>query len=172
MHGVPAPAATGGGFADQVDMRFDRTTMGWLDGRPSGRPDIRAYFRHACGQEPDGYSLALAVDALPPVALNLGAQGWAPTVELTWHMRAVPAPGWLAVHGTGRLLAAAGSTRRWRCGTAPPPRRAEPADRPRPPRPLLTGATHRRFGTTNERISRHRRELDGFPVRDGVMSNA
>jgi hypothetical protein len=95
----------GGGFADEVDMRFDRTTMGWLDGQPSGNPEIRAWFRHADGHPIDAYSLALAVDALPPVALNLGAQGWAPTVELTWHMRAVPAPGWLAVHGTGRLLA-------------------------------------------------------------------
>ncbi|MER7541625.1 thioesterase family protein [Actinomadura sp.] len=95
---------TGAGFADQVDMRFDRTTMGWLDGQPSGSPEIRAWFRLRDGYAPDGHSLALAVDALPPVALNLGAQGWAPTVELTWHMRAVPAPGWLAVHGTGRLL--------------------------------------------------------------------
>ena len=95
---------TGGGFADSVDMRFDRTTMGWLDGQPSGNPEIRAWFRHRDGYEIDACSLALAVDALPPVALNLGAQGWAPTVELTWHMRAVPAPGWLAVHGRGRLV--------------------------------------------------------------------
>ncbi len=94
----------GEGFADQVDMRFDRSTMGWLDGRPSGRPEVRGWFRHRDGHPFDAYSLALAVDALPPVALNLGAQGWAPTVELTWHMRAVPAPGWLALHGTGRLL--------------------------------------------------------------------
>ncbi|MFI0367660.1 thioesterase family protein [Actinomadura sp. 1N219] len=93
------------GFADQVDMRFDRSTMGWLDGRPSGRPEVRAWFRLRDGYQPDAYALALAVDALPPVALNLGAQGWAPTVELTWHMRAVPAPGWLAVHGSGRVLA-------------------------------------------------------------------
>ncbi|GAA1777580.1 thioesterase family protein [Actinomadura chokoriensis] len=99
------PPTGGGGFADAVDMRFDRTTMGWLDGQPSGSPEIRAWFRHADAYEIDAYSLALAVDALPPVALNLGAQGWAPTVELTWHMRAVPEPGWLAVHGTGRLLA-------------------------------------------------------------------
>ncbi|MFC4053352.1 thioesterase family protein [Actinomadura syzygii] len=99
------PPSGSRGFADQVDMRFDRTTMGWLDGRPSGRPEVRAWFRLRDGHEPDACSLALAVDALPPVALNLGAQGWAPTVELTWHMRAVPAPGWLALHGTGRLLA-------------------------------------------------------------------
>ncbi|TDB83166.1 thioesterase family protein [Actinomadura sp. KC216] len=95
---------TGGGFADQVDMRFDRSMMGWLDGRPSGRPEIRGWFRLRDGHRPDAYALALAVDALPPVVLNLGARGWAPTVELTWHMRAVPAPGWLALHGSGRVL--------------------------------------------------------------------
>lgn len=127
-------------------MRFDRTTMGWLDGQPLGRPEIRAWFRHRCGHPFDAYSLALAVDALPPVALNLGAQGWAPTVELTWHMRAVPAPGWLAVHGTGRLLSggwfdeevevwdtAATSSRRAASSPAPPPQRL--TRRPSPPRP-------------------------------------
>jgi acyl-coenzyme A thioesterase PaaI-like protein len=93
------------GFADRVDMLFDPTTMGWLDGRPSGRLEGRAWFRLRCGYEPDAYALALAVDALPPVALNVDAKGWSPTVELTWHLRAVPAPGWLAVLGSGRLSA-------------------------------------------------------------------
>lgn len=93
------------GFADRVDMRFDPSTMGWLDGRPSGRLEARAWFRLHCGYEPDAFSMALAVDALPPVALNLDAKGWSPTVELTWHLRAVPAPGWLAVLGSGRLSA-------------------------------------------------------------------
>ncbi|QXJ21720.1 thioesterase family protein [Actinomadura graeca] len=99
-------AATTGeqGFAAQVDMRFDRSTMGWLEGRPSGSAELRAWFRLRDPHEPDAFALALAVDALPPVALNLGAKGWAPTVELTWHMRAVPAPGWLTLHGGGRLL--------------------------------------------------------------------
>lgn len=93
-----------GRFADQVDMRFDRSTMGWLDGRPTGRPEMRAHFRTSEPHEPDGVLLALAVDSLPPVVLNAGKPGWAPTVELTWHMRAVPAPGWLALHGSGRLV--------------------------------------------------------------------
>jgi acyl-CoA thioesterase len=99
------------GFADQVDMRFDPAMMGWLDGRPAGSPQMRAYFRLRApdgtgGPEepPDALALALAVDSLPPVVLNTGAKGWAPTVELTWHMRAVPAPGWLIVHGGGRLI--------------------------------------------------------------------
>lgn len=92
------------GFADRVDMRFDPGTMGWLDGQPSGSPEIRAWYALEDGHEPDAYSLALAVDALPPVVLNMGLKGWAPTVELTWHMRAVPAPGPLALYGSGRLL--------------------------------------------------------------------
>jgi acyl-CoA thioesterase len=95
------------GFADRVDMRFDPSTMGWLDGKPSGSPEMRAYFRLRESDLPTGLDamvLALAVDSLPPVVLNTGAKGWAPTVELTWHMRALPAPGWLAVHGSGRLI--------------------------------------------------------------------
>ncbi|MGH3388353.1 MAG: thioesterase family protein [Actinomadura sp.] len=92
------------GFADQVEMHFDPATMGWLDGRPSGRPEARAYFRLRDEYPPDAFALALAVDGLPPVVLNTGSHGWAPTVELTWHMRAVPAPGWLTVHGSGRLV--------------------------------------------------------------------
>jgi hypothetical protein len=42
------------------------------------------------------------VDGLPPVVFGLGATGWAPTVELTWHMRAVPGPGPLAVAARAR----------------------------------------------------------------------
>jgi acyl-CoA thioesterase len=93
------------GFAAQVDLRYDGAAMGWLDGRPSGRPEMRSYFRlRDEAYEPDGVLLALAVDSLPPVVLNTGAYGWSPTVELTWHMRAVPAAGWLTLHGRGRLV--------------------------------------------------------------------
>ncbi|MFI0351876.1 thioesterase family protein [Actinomadura sp. 9N407] len=102
--GFPRVEERSRGFADRVHMRFDPVTMGWMDGRPSGRPEVRAWFELADGYPADAYSLALAVDALPPVALNLGAKGWAPTVELTWHMRAVPTPGPLAVYGDARLL--------------------------------------------------------------------
>jgi len=91
-------------FADQVDMRFAPALMGWLDGKPSGRLEAGAYFRLPDGTDADPFVLAMAVDALPPVALNAGGKGWAPTVELTWHLRALPAPGWLELIGGGRLL--------------------------------------------------------------------
>jgi Thioesterase-like superfamily len=44
------------------------------------------------------------VDGLPPVVFGLGASGWAPTVELTWYMRAVPVPGPLRVATRGRSV--------------------------------------------------------------------
>ncbi len=94
----------GRGFPDQVEMHYDPAVMGWLDGRPSGRLEGGGYFRLKHGIEPDPYVLAMAVDSLPPVALNTGGQGWAPTVELTWHLRALPAPGWLELIGGGRLV--------------------------------------------------------------------
>lgn len=55
----------------------------------------------ADGREPDPVMLLLAVDALPPVTFDLGLSGWVPTLELTAHVRAVPASGWLRVtHAT------------------------------------------------------------------------
>ncbi|MEU8267948.1 thioesterase family protein [Sphaerisporangium sp. NPDC049002] len=88
----------------QMEMRFDPPTIGWLTGEPSGRPESRAYFRMSEPQDPDPFILALAVDALPPVVFSAGCRGWAPTVELTWHLRALPAPGWLTLIGQGRLI--------------------------------------------------------------------
>jgi Thioesterase-like superfamily len=85
------------GYAAQVDLRMDPATTGWRRGEPSGIPEMRGYFGLREQRDPDAYLLAVAVDALPPVVFGLGALGWAPTVELTWYMRAVPAPGPLQV---------------------------------------------------------------------------
>ncbi len=51
--------------------------------------------RLADGRDPDLLTLPLLVDAAPPVVLDLG-EGGSTTVELTVHLRAEPAPGWLA----------------------------------------------------------------------------
>jgi len=85
------------GYAGQVEMRLDPATTGWRHGTPAGIPEMRGYFRLREDRNPDAYLLALAVDGMPPVVFGLGASGWAPTVELTWHMRAVPVPGVLKV---------------------------------------------------------------------------
>jgi len=94
--GTIGPDGTAG-YAAQVDLRLDPATIGWRRGEPAGIPEMRGYFRLREDRDPDAYMLALAVDGLPPVVFGLGAAGWAPTVELTWHMRAVPAPGPLRV---------------------------------------------------------------------------
>ena len=47
----------------------------------------------------------MVVDALPPVTFDLGQLGWAPTLELTVHVRARPAPGWLKVRHVTRNVA-------------------------------------------------------------------
>ena len=85
------------GYAKQVDIRLDPATVGWIHGQPSGTPEMRGYFQLREPWVPDAYLLALAVDCLPPVVFGLRVVGWSPTVELTWHMRAVPAPGVLRV---------------------------------------------------------------------------
>ena len=102
----PWPGAVGPdgtiGYAGQVEMRLDPATTGWRHGKPAGIPEMRGYFRLREERDPDAYLLSLAVDGMPPVVFGLGASGWAPTVELTWHMRAVPAPGVLKVAARGR----------------------------------------------------------------------
>jgi acyl-coenzyme A thioesterase PaaI-like protein len=85
------------GYAMQVSMLLDPATTGWRHGEPGGVPEMRGYFGLREARDPDAYLLALAVDGLPPVVFGLGATGWAPTVELTWYMRAVPCPGPLRV---------------------------------------------------------------------------
>jgi hypothetical protein len=97
-----AESAAFAGYASQVDLRLDPATTGWLHGEPAGIPEMRGYFSLREDRDPDAYLLALAVDALPPVVLGLGPFGWSPTVELTWHMRAVPAAGPLRIAARGR----------------------------------------------------------------------
>jgi hypothetical protein len=90
------------GYAAQVEVLMDPATTGWRRDDPSGVPEMRGYFRLRDDRAPDALLLAMAVDGLPPVVFGLGATGWAPTVELTWHMRAVPRPGPLAVQTSSR----------------------------------------------------------------------
>lgn len=82
---------------DRLDVRIDPATAGFAVGRPTGRGTIRAWLRMADGREPDVALLPLAVDALMPVAFDLGALGWAPTLELSGQVLGRPAPGWLRV---------------------------------------------------------------------------
>lgn len=53
----------------------------------------------------DTLALLMAIDAFPPTAFNAALPvAWTPTVELTAHMRARPAPGWLRCEFTTRFV--------------------------------------------------------------------
>lgn len=93
------------GLLDRLDLRLDPACIGWALGQPSGEGRIQGWLRMADPREPDPMLLLLAVDALPPVTFDLGLFGWTPTLELTVHVRGVPAPGWLRVTHSTRNLA-------------------------------------------------------------------
>ena len=80
-------------IAQQVEYRA-AALPGWLTGSPDGEPLAAFWMRFRDGREPDMWSLPLFVDAAPPAVMELGVLS--PTVELTVHVRARPAPGWLA----------------------------------------------------------------------------
>jgi len=84
-------------LVSRMDLRLDPATAGWLHGKPSGQGLINGWLRFADGREPDVMSLLWALDALPPVAFDLGLFGWVPTLVFSAHLRARPAPGWLRV---------------------------------------------------------------------------
>jgi hypothetical protein len=102
---APDEVAQAAPFLQRFKMLFDPDEVGWAVGQPSGRGQISAWFRLADDREPDPLSLLMAVDALPPVTFDLGLMGWAPTVELTAHVRATPAPGWLRLRHRTRNIA-------------------------------------------------------------------
>ena len=92
------------GITEQLQVLLDPASAGWVSGAPGGGSEVRAWVRAADGREPDPLQLLTVADALPPVTLDLGIPGWVPTVELTVHLRAVPAPGWLRCVQRARLV--------------------------------------------------------------------
>jgi acyl-CoA thioesterase len=88
---------------DHVDVRIDPATVPFHGNQ--GEPVIRGWMALRDGSEPDVLALLLAVDVAPPTVFRLGLMGWAPTVELSALLRAVPQPGWLAFEATATVVA-------------------------------------------------------------------
>lgn len=93
------------GILEQLEVRLDPATAGFVSGRPGGSAEVRGWLRSRAGREPDPLMLLTVADALPPVTFDMGIAGWVPTIELTVLLRAVPAPGWLRVVQRARLVA-------------------------------------------------------------------
>jgi len=79
---------------NRIAVRMHPDDSGFRSGEPSGRPEMRGWFDLADSEPIDAIGLMLAADAFPPPVFNSGLPvAWAPTVELTVHVRGVPAPG-------------------------------------------------------------------------------
>jgi hypothetical protein len=90
---------------DRFGTLLDPATASWAIGKPSRQGLIQGWFELADHRPLDPIALLLVVDALPPVTFDLGMPGWAPTLELTAHVRAKPAPGWAVVRHYTRTVA-------------------------------------------------------------------
>ena len=90
----------------RVELRLDPESAMWAVGQPSLQGRMRGWVRFADGRPADALSLLFFLDALPPVAFDLGLMGWAPTLEFSGHVRGAPAPGWLQVELTTDNFAA------------------------------------------------------------------
>ena len=90
-------------LVDRIEYRVAELPSWVTRTPPSGNPVYEGWMRFADGREPDLLSLPLFVDAVAPAGLELGLRRMT-TVELTVHLRARPAPGWLAFRTLTRYL--------------------------------------------------------------------
>ncbi len=100
----PLPRGLSVSLTDSVEIRSRPGTPGWASGSPRGTAELDAWVRFTAGRPPDPMAMPLLVDALPPAVFELGYSGWVPTLELTVHVRAVPARGWLRLRSCTRFL--------------------------------------------------------------------
>jgi len=82
------------GLMGRVRVHIRPEHAGFADGVRSGRALIEGWFEFGDGRPIDTLALMLVIDAFPPPVFNIDIPpGWVPTVELTAHVRGVPAPG-------------------------------------------------------------------------------
>lgn len=92
---VPATSPTGLRVAimDQVDLRLDPATTGFMRAAPTGQGELRGWLELPQHADFDPISLLYALDAFPPASFDIAPSGWVPTLEFTCYIRTLPAPG-------------------------------------------------------------------------------
>ncbi|MGH9133377.1 MAG: thioesterase family protein [Ilumatobacteraceae bacterium] len=79
---------------ERLAVRLRPGDDGFRLGTPTGRAEIAGWFAFADEQPIDAVALLFVADAFPPPVFNTTLPvGWVPTLELTVHVRGVPAPG-------------------------------------------------------------------------------
>ncbi|MHB1137908.1 MAG: thioesterase family protein [Microthrixaceae bacterium] len=92
-------------FMAQIELRLHPEDARFAHGEPSGTPLLRGWWRLRDDEVPDTVALLCAVDSFPPTIVNADVPlAWTPTIELTAHIRARPAPGWLGCIFSTRFL--------------------------------------------------------------------
>jgi acyl-coenzyme A thioesterase PaaI-like protein len=106
LRGGPPPGAGESGFGERVVGQYLPSDLGFRIGEPSGTALVRGWFEFADHSHIDAFGLLVAVDAFAPVCFNVPGLpvAWAPTLELTAHIRAVPAPGPLRMRFQSRFV--------------------------------------------------------------------
>ena len=90
---------------ERIDVRIRPADGGFRSGAPSGRAELSGWFALADDEAIDALALLLAADAFPPPVFNTGLPvAWAPTIEMTVHIRGVPAPGRLRCSFRSRFI--------------------------------------------------------------------
>jgi acyl-CoA thioesterase len=89
----------------RLQLRFHPDT-GWLQGTPRGTAVLHGWMRHV-DREPDLAALLMFSDGMPPSLFEaVGRRAvHTPTVQLTTHLFAHPAPGWIQGQFRTRLQA-------------------------------------------------------------------
>jgi hypothetical protein len=91
---VETPDGRGGlPLMEVVDTRLDPASLGFLSGRPTGEGRLSGWVELDTREAWSPVGLLVALDVLPPACFDLGLTGWSPTMSLTAHVHAVPAPG-------------------------------------------------------------------------------
>ena len=92
-------------FTGKVDVRIHPDDAGVADGKKSGEPVMRGWFRLRDGEEMDAHAVVLATDAFPPAIFNSSLPiGWTPTIQLTVQVRNPSPRGWLACRFATRFV--------------------------------------------------------------------
>jgi hypothetical protein len=81
---------------DNMDVRFDPSCAGWLNGNLSDTSELRGWMRFKEHRPFDLLAAVIMADAFPPAALaSHGMNDWIPTIECSINIRNYPSTSWL-----------------------------------------------------------------------------
>lgn len=101
------PIGPGHKMADVVHLAHGcdiRPSLTTFDPRADGGMPVIEYWVRPKGVAPDVLFALLCGDVSAPVTFGVNRFGWAPTVQLTAYLRALPADGWLRVMCTATQI--------------------------------------------------------------------